>query len=234
MQRTLRYEVLESHSARYPFALKELFGHFAAPNVFTLGNLDLLQKQAVGFCGSRSVSDSGISVAEDCAQQLAQAGVVVVSGYAKGVDAIAHATALRSGGDTIIVLPEGIEHFRVRRELAEIWDWKKILVISQFEPSAIWRADRAMERNKLIVSLSDATIVIEAGSSGGTLNAGMTALKLHRPLFVANYSSVDITAPGNALLLKSGGSPINRSKKSGRAEVGPVLAEIGLLERVSA
>jgi DNA processing protein len=234
MHNGLRYNAIQPHGASYPSALKDLFGHFAAPDVFFLGNLDLLNRQAVGFCGSRSVSEAGIRVAEDCAQQLVRMGVVVVSGYAKGVDAVAHSTALRSGGATIVVLPEGIEHFRIKRELSNLWDWNRILVVSQFEPNAIWRADRAMERNKLIVSLSDATIVIEAGSTGGTLNAGMTALRLLKPLFVANYTSVDVTAPGNALLMKNGGKPINRSKKSGRAEIGPILAEIGLYSKAIA
>ena len=228
MREALQYDAIHSHSARYPSALRDLFGHFAAPDVWAMGNLDLLKRAAVGFCGSRKVSDAGMLVAEDCAQQLAKVGVVVVSGYAKGVDTVAHLAALKSGGATIIVLPEGIEHFRIRRELSAFWDWQRVLVISQFDPNAVWRADRAMERNKLIVTLSDSTIVIEAGSTGGTLNAGMTALRFNKPLFVANYSAVDITAPGNAILMKSGGSPINRSKKSGRAELGPMLAEMGL------
>lgn len=223
MSALAKFEAIEPISSEYPEVLFETFGQLAAPSVWACGNMHLLKSPSVGFCGSRRASDRGLEVAADSAEQFARGGVVVVSGYAKGVDTIAHRSALESGGATIIVLPEGADHFRLKQELRDLWDWNRILVISQFAPNAVWRADRAMERNKLIVSLSDATIVIEAGDTGGTLNAGMTALKLGRPIFVANYSSMEDTGRGNAMLLKAGAQPINRSKRTNRAELSPVF-----------
>ena len=220
------FDTILPGNPNYPAAIADIFGLLAAPPIWAAGNLGLLRLKSVGFCGSRSVSEQGLWVAKDSAQQLAEAGVVVVSGYAKGVDTAAHLAALKSGGTTIIILPEGCEHFRQKLELRADWDWQRILVLSQFEPKAVWRADRAMERNKLIVALTDATFVIEAGATGGTLNAGMLALRLKKPLFVAKYSSVETVAPGNALLLKSGGEEINKSRRTARAELGPLFSKI--------
>ena len=111
-----------------------------------MGNVALLDSPGIGFCGSRKASEKGLQTAEECATQVAALGLTVISGNAVGVDAIAHRAALQAGGTTVLVLPEGIDHFRVRRELRPVWDWSRVLVVSQFEPSAAWKAFRAMNR----------------------------------------------------------------------------------------
>ena len=93
-------------------------------------------------------------------------------------------------GSTILVLPEGLDHFRIKRDLRDDWDWDRILVVSQFEPEAIWKAFRAMTRNETIIALSHAMIVIEAVATGGTLSAGLSTLKAGKPLFVAVYDQM--------------------------------------------
>ena len=188
----------------YPAQLRELFGVLALPELWVAGNLDLLRAPGVGFCGSRNASDKGLLVAGDCARQLSSQNVTVISGYAPGVDMASHLAALEGGGTTIIVLAEGIEHFRIKKVIRELWDWNRILVISQFVPRAVWRADRAMERNKIIVALSRAIIVIEARESGGTLNAGFSALQMKKPLFVALYEDMNGAREGNEQLIRGG------------------------------
>jgi DNA processing protein len=200
----------------YPKSVRDQFGG-RSPNVWALGNVDLLDSLAVGFCGSRNASERGLEVASDAAGQLAEAGVTVVSGNAAGVDLEAHRTALEVGGKTILVLPEGIDHFRIRKELRPVWDWSRVLVLSQFEPSAVWKSFRAMERNGLIIALSRAMIVIEAGETGGTLNAGFSTLKQHKPLFVALYENMVEHAKGNSMLLEKGGMRLGQNDETGRA-----------------
>lgn len=190
-----------------------------APVLSTLGNLDLLEIPALGFCGSRKASEKGIAVATDCAEQAVKAGFVVISGNAAGVDLAAHRTALAQEGTTILVLAEGIDSFRVRRELKPVWDWGRVLVISQFAASAPWQAYRAMERNDVIIALSRAMIVVEAGETGGTLAAGLRTLQVGKPLFVADYENIDEVAPGNAELLARGAERLRRSRETGRANV---------------
>ncbi|MBI3700650.1 MAG: DNA-processing protein DprA [Afipia sp.] len=203
----------------YPVRLRQIFGELLPPDLWFVGNIDLLKKRGVGFCGSRKASDAGLTIAADCAEQLSQHKVIVISGYASGVDMASHESALLNGGSTIIVLPEGIDHFRIKRTIKEIWDWNRVLVISYFPREAIWRADRAMERNKAIVGLSDAVIVLEAGDRGGTLNAGYRALETHKPLFVVFFEDMADGREGNRQLIERGGIPLQRSRSTGKANL---------------
>lgn len=214
---------LGTGDAAYPAAIARLLGGKAPGVLYCQGNLELLTRPAVGFCGSRKASEKGLDVAADCATQLAKSGIVVASGYAAGVDHTAHKAALEAGGQTILVLPEGLEHFRIRKTLAEAWDWKRVLVISQFPPSAGWKAFRAMERNTLIIALSRAMVVIEAGATGGTLHAGKSTLKMKLPLYVVEYGDMPAQAPGNAELLALGGIAVRKNPQRGNANVGPML-----------
>lgn len=204
---------------RFPNRLSALQGFKSVEKLFCLGNLELLNSKGVGFCGSRKASEKGLATAKDCAEQAAANGVVVISGNAAGVDRVAHFEALAAGGTTILVLPEGMEHFRIRKELREVWDWDKTLVISQFEPSVPWRSYHAMTRNKVILGLSHAMIVIEAGDRGGTLDAGKSTIKADRPLFVAQYEGAPPEAAGNEILIRLGGIPLNRLRSTNRANM---------------
>ena len=76
-----------------------------------------------------------------------------------------------------------------------------------------------MERNALIIALSRAMIVIEAGDTGGTLDAGLQTLSVGKPLFVADYENIDTVAPGNSLLIGKGATRLRRSRHTGRANL---------------
>jgi len=212
--------------ADYPRRVQSLLGKRAPNTLYALGNLDLLNKIGLGFCGSRKASEKGIEVARDCAEQAAKEGICVVSGNAAGVDFAAHFSSLAAGGTTILVIPEGINHFKVRKVLQPVWDWSRALVISQFEPNASWQAYRAMSRNQLILALSGAMLVIEAGEKGGTFNAGEESLKMGVPLFVAEYKDA-AQAVGNTILLAKGAQRLAKSKTTARASLSPVFKAIG-------
>ena len=157
----------------YPQSLKALLKMTTPPVLSMIGNVGLLGNRKIGFSGSRKVSDKGVAITKDCVDQLSQIPrVSIVSGYAQGVDKEAHYTALKSGGSTIIVLPNGIKSFYVRKELKDVWDWNRVLVISEYLPEDVWTANRAMNRNNTIIGLSDAMVVVEAGLTGGSLDAG--------------------------------------------------------------
>jgi DNA processing protein len=138
-----------------------------------------------------------------------------VSGYAKGVDTATHLAALEQGGKTIIVLAEGINGFRIKREFSKDFDPKRVLVVSQFRPSQPWAAYAAMARNHVIFGLGNALVVIEAGEKGGTLAAGRDALKRGRPVFVLNFG--DETPAGNRILIDAGAQPVASRSDLGRA-----------------
>jgi predicted Rossmann fold nucleotide-binding protein DprA/Smf involved in DNA uptake len=87
-----------------------------------------------------------------------------------------------------------------------------------------------MTRNELIIALSQVMIVIEAGSSGGTLSAGKSTLSAGKPLFVAVYERMDSDAPGNAFLLDNGATRLTKSRSTGRANLSRVIEAANGLE----
>lgn len=213
---------LESGQQGYPPRLTALLGSKAPATLYCQGNLQLLTQDALGFCGSRNVTHKGLEIARDCAQQAATRNKVVVSGNARGVDRMVHMTALKAGGSTIFVLPEGINRFRVNKDLRPFWDWQRVLVLSEFSPDQPWKAWNAMKRNKTILSLVSAMIVIEAGEKGGTVAAGKDALHMGVPLFVINRTDMDASLGGKQLL-DMGGRKLQKSQHTGKANMGPVL-----------
>jgi DNA processing protein len=183
------------------------------PMLFCLGDTRLLSGPAVGMCGSRRASESGLAAARRCSSLAVQHGLHVVSGNARGIDAEAHLGALRRGGATVIVLAEGIDHYRPRRELADTAS-EHVLVVSQFAPSQRWTAGAAMTRNGVIVGLGRGLVAVEAASGGGTLAAGRTALAAGRP--VAALELGDGLADGSRLLLGEGAERIADPAALGR------------------
>ena len=180
-----------------------------ARELLTRGNAGLLRTPAVGIVGSRKASIKGVGAAQDCAWQLAKLGVTVVSGYANGVDLASHKAALDAGGATILVLAEGIERFRVKRDIETAWDWERVLVVSEYSPDAAWSVKQAMQRNGTICELSRAVIVAEAQRISGTMNTVRQCLKKEIPLFVVTYENMEDLAGGNALAIELGGRPIS-------------------------
>lgn len=177
------------------------------PMLFTMGNSKLLDQPSIGMCGSRNVSDIGLGAAKSCGDEVASHDLVIVSGYAKGVDTETHLAALRSGGRTVIVLAEGILHFRHKKVFGDLLDPERVLVVSQFAPTQRWSVGAAMTRNGVISGLGRAMVVIEAGETGGTLNAGLQALEMGRPVIALEFESQP-TPEGNRILIDKGAVPV--------------------------
>lgn len=215
-------------SKSYPQKLLSVLGKTAPPILYFLGNEKLLGIPSVGFCGSRKASPVGIDVAERCGAILSEESIAVVSGYAAGVDMATHIGAVRAGGSTIIVLPNGISHFSLKAEILALLkdvDLSSILVVSEFPPKLPWKAHNAMTRNRTIVGLSDAMVVIESGLTGGTFEAGNVAISLKVPLFCIEYAVPPSTAPGNAYFLNRGAIAIRRGS-NGLPNLGKILDSI--------
>jgi DNA processing protein len=173
------------------------------------GNPDLLRSKSIGVCGSRHASEAGLKYAHILGHVAADQSLVVVSGYAAGVDEHAHRGALEAGGATIAVLPEGIDHFSIRKSLRPLVTASNFLAVSEFPADAIWKAWRAMERNKTIIAIADAMFVVEAGEKGGTLDAGMEALRAGVPLFVLEFKAERPTTKGNKMLIDRGATAVS-------------------------
>jgi len=199
-------EIIEVTNKECPDSLRRLLGDC---RLYAMGNVGLLGKKAIGVCGSRDASASALQWAYEFGREAAKHRVVVVSGYARGVDRLAHKGALEGGGATIAVLAEGIESFRIVKELKPLVDpSNNFLAVSMFEPDSVWTPWRAMTRNKVIVGLSLGLLVIEARERGGTINAAFECVRQGKPLWAMDYSRQTAGREGNRKLLAAAAIPI--------------------------
>lgn len=205
---TLGWGAVALGDVRYPSRLAALKS--PPPVLFYRGDVGILTLPTIGMCGSRRASEAGLRAARVCATTAARAGLVVASGNAAGVDTEAHLGALEGGSATVLVLPEGALHYRPRRADAVDDVTDRVLVVSQFPPRQPWSVGSAMTRNAVIAGIGDALVVIEAGSEGGTLNAGKQALAMGRPVIALEFDSVQ-TPPGNAILHAKGAIRLRRA-----------------------
>jgi DNA processing protein len=193
--------------AEYPARLARLSN--SPPILYTWGRRELLHLPSVGMCGARQASSAGIAAAGVCGEAAGRAGLTVVSGFARGVDRAAHKAALAAGGTTIVVLAEGIARSEPEVAAARLGaDWHRVLVLSQFPPRQTWTPGGAMTRNGLIAGLGRALIVIEAGTTGGTLDAGNRGLAIGVPVYALAFEA-EMPA-GNLELIRRGALRLSR------------------------
>lgn len=167
--------VLVPSAAKFPSALRDIPD--APTLLFALGNLDLLQAEAVGIVGSRSHTRYGGVVCRLFAGGLARAGLVVVSGMARGLDRVAHECALEQGGATVGVLGNGlgVVYPAANRALYERVAHDGCL-LTEYPPGERPHAGSFPRRNRLISGLSRVTIVVEAREKSGALITADCAL----------------------------------------------------------
>ncbi len=211
----------------YPSTLQDLTACDSAslspapPVLFALGNLSLLQRPTIAIVGTRHATATGLRAAERIARECADAGALVVSGLARGIDAAAHAGALSSTGSTAAVIGTGndiaypADHRGLQSRIA-----RDGLLLSELPPGQ--RATRGSfpERNRLIAALAQLTVVVEAGHKSGALLTARAANTLNRAC-AAVPGSFDVAAClGSNELLRDGAHVI--------ASVDDVLALVKL------
>lgn len=139
-----------------------------------------------------------------------------------------HLAALDLGGTTVIVLAEGFMHFRVKKAFGDSFDPDRVLVLSQFAPRQPWHVGSAMTRNAVIAGLGRALVVIEANGSGGTLDAGLQALAVGRPVLALEFENGP-TPDGNRVLIERGAIPVRRPSELTRT-IGEMADPLGAAE----
>jgi DNA protecting protein DprA len=149
------------------------------------GDLSVLDVPSVSIVGTRAVSEAGRQRAARLARELALAGIAVVSGLAKGVDAAAHLSAIQSGGRTAAVIGTPLDK-AYPAENAELQRliYSEHLLLTPFaigEP--VYRANFPA-RNRVMAAISDATVIVEASDTSGTLHQAAECQRLGRWLFI--------------------------------------------------
>jgi DNA processing protein len=211
----------------YPQLLAAI--HDPPPQLWVRGEADLqlLARVAVAVVGARACSSYGRTVARSLGRELAAAGVVVVSGMARGVDGEAHRGALDVGGATVAVLGCGIDrvypavHAELARRIVETG-----LIVSEYEPGVEPAPWRFPARNRIIAGLSRAVVVVEARERSGALITVDFALEQGRDVLVVPGEITSALSAGSNALLQLGAAPA--------LGVDDVLEAIGVVVRRSA
>ena len=199
--------VLIFDDPEYPAPLRNI--PEPAPVLFALGSLSLLERPAVAIVGSRDHTSYGGEVARAVAWAAGAAGLAVVSGMARGLDAVAHDATLDAGGATIGVLGNGLgvvypaANARLDRRVAE-----RGLLLTEFPPGEKPTAGSFPRRNRLISGLARVTVVVEAAEGSGALITAATALEQGRDVMVVPGNITSPCSVGANRLIRDGAEPL--------------------------
>lgn len=204
----LKYSILTPDSEFYPKLLREI------PNppcvLYVRGDKKCLNSDfGISVVGTRSATQYGKEMAFDISKNLAQRGVIVVSGGAIGIDSEAHRGALNAGGKTIAVLGCGINYpyllknSELRKRISE-----NGAVISEYPPDFPGSAYTFPMRNRIISGMTMGTLVIEAGEKSGSLITANLANEQNRDVFVVPVNKMSPVAEGALRLIQDGASVV--------------------------
>lgn len=162
---------------------------YAPAKLFLAGDDDLLRgTRRVAIVGSREASAAALGRAYDVAGELARAGVVVVSGLAKGVDRAAHEGALDAGGRTIAVIGTPLDRaYPAENAALQERIHREHLLVSQFPASTKTFPSHFVQRNRTMALVAHASVIIECGDTSGTLSQAAEMQRLERPLFFSHH-----------------------------------------------
>lgn len=199
----LRDRVVVRTDPEYPPLLREIFDPPLA--LHFVGDVSLLSRPAVAIVGSRRATPYATNVATHLTKPLAQAGLVIVSGLARGVDAAAHSAALDVSGATVAVLGTGIDLVYPRSN-ARLFERiaKQGLIISEFAPGTPPLAANFPMRNRVISGLAYGTVVVEATTRSGSLITARMAAEQGREVFAVPGSIFSASSEGTHRLIQYG------------------------------
>ncbi len=170
---------------------------------------DLLARPRIAIVGSRKVSPYGRQVTHQFATELARAGVVIVSGLALGVDAIAHRAALEAGGLTIAVLPSSLQKIypSSHQQLAQDIVRRGGALISEYVSSTRAYKNQFIERNRIVSGIADALLITEAAIDSGTMHTARFALEQGKDVLAVPGNVTSPTSAGTNNMIRQGAVP---------------------------
>lgn len=193
---------------RYPINLKRIYD----PPVllYVKGDLRMEDKFAISIVGTRLPSSYGRLIAEKFSSELAQQGLVIISGLARGIDTLSHWATVKSGGRTFAVLGTGLDKV-YPSENKKLCDEiiKNGALISEFSFGTGPDAVNFPRRNRIIAGLALGTIVVEAGEKSGALLTANYALDQNREVFAVPGNINSPKSAGTNLLIKAGAKLIS-------------------------
>jgi len=196
------------HDKQYPSRLKQIYD--PPLTLFVRGTIP--QQTMLAVVGTRVPTPYGETVTEMMVRSLAEQHICIVSGLARGIDGIAHATALAAHGSTIAVLGGGCDNATIyppeHRDLAERIIEGGGAVLSEYPPRTAPTTYSFPKRNRIIAGLSQGTLVTEAGQTSGALVTAQCALDMNRDVFAIPHPITSTLGEGTNTLLKQGAIPV--------------------------
>ena len=179
-------------------------------SLYFIGKIPDTEVKAVAIVGSRKPTSYGKEVAERLSYELAQKGIVIVSGLALGIDAIAHRGALQARQSTIAVLANGLDTIypSSHKELARNIIENNGALVSEYKTGTPPLPHQFLERNRLVSGLADAVIVVEAAIRSGTLSTASHSLGQGREVFAVPGNITSPLSAGCNALLRQGATPV--------------------------
>lgn len=192
----------------YPRRLNSI--HNAPKQLFYRGKLPDDNRKFVAIIGTRKPTRYGIEITQSLARKLAERGVVIVSGLALGIDALAHRGALDGKGLTVAVFAHGVDDISPRTNYQLGLEIEKTgALISEYEPGVpVQHRAAFLERNRIVSGLSDAVIVTEASLRSGTSNTVAHALQQGRDVYAVPGPITSPMSQGCNHLIAQGATPI--------------------------
>jgi len=179
----MNYDFITINDDIYPECLKEISD--PPEKLYYKGNLELLKSERmIAVVGTRNPSSYGKLCCEYMIKKMSKADITIVSGFAKGIDSIAHKTSLITGTKTIAVIASGLDivypasNFSLYREIEE-----KGLILTEYEPGTKPFKGNFPQRNRIIAGLSKGVIVVESKDRGGSLITADLALEYNRDVY---------------------------------------------------
>lgn len=209
-------DVIGFFDDEYPEKLRQIY---QPPLIlFVQGNVSLLSKEIVSIVGSRYPTNYSKEVMEKLVPNLIEQNIVIASGLAKGVDALAHQTTLNNQGQTIAVIGNGLNYSYPRQNTGLQNQIKqKGLIISEYLPDTPPRPYRFPERNRILAGLSKSVIVTEAKEKSGSLITANLALQENRDIYAVPGAITSELSAGPNQLIEAGATPIVNFKfKNGK------------------
>lgn len=204
--------ILKITDQSYPYLLRQIYD--PPQKLFYKGNLKILSNTCIGIVGTRKFSDYGEEMTERIIEELSVLNIAIVSGLAKGIDTIAHKSAIKFNIPTIAVLGSGLENIYPPENKKLFYEIEKNgLVLSEYEPQEEPVDFHFPQRNRIISGLSIAIIVIECPIKSGALITAKLALEQNREVFVVPGDIDRENSLGSLKLLQKGEAyPISSGK----------------------
>lgn len=171
---------------------------------------EIMARPRVAIVGSRKVSPYGREVTTRLARELAERGIVIISGLALGVDGLAHRAALEVGGTTMAVLPSPLTHIypSSHRNLAQQIIVGGGTLVSEYTADFVYNRTVFIARNRLISGLAQVVLITEAAELSGSLHTARFALEQGRDVLAVPGSIFSATSVGTNNLIKMGAMPV--------------------------